>query len=176
MKLFTCWSFDKSNDGKDYDSVSCSFQYPTDLAKIPKSVHDVREFAFADLHQIGTSGSRSESTLSETYSFMIGREFHGICVVVTVAFIAGHGYEINSCKVRCFVIVSRHPFHHFFQCILHQVRGMTFLCEDRDQSIRDLLTKLSEQKTSDSLRTPSTHLKIPDFVKRDLRNYRDLFL
>ena len=50
---------------------------------------------------------------------------------------------------------------------------MTFLCEDRDQSIRDLLTKLSEQKTSDSLRTPSTHLKIPDFVKRDSRNYRD---
>ena len=124
FEAFYLLELDKSNDGKDYDSVSCSFQYPTDLAKIPKSVHDVREFAFADLHQIGTSKSLSESTLSETYSFMIGREFHGICLrSCDGSLYSGHGYEINSCKVRCFVIVSRHPFHHFFQCILHQVRA-----------------------------------------------------
>ena len=173
-----CLKASSSLQGKD-TSVTQVWQYPLNQEAIAKPVRDVREFAFADLEQLRLEAHPDESQ-SETFSFVVGREFHGICLRAVNRGECGF-YGIGRRMQQCLVIVSRYPFHEFFHGILHQLRGMSLLSRHisgdgrAPESIRMMLEEMYELGRSTirvngtALKLNSVRLKFPEYVDRGLR-------
>ena len=107
-----------------FSTARALWKFPEDIERIPKPLQDVHEFCFPDLDSIGVE--IPEASRTETYSFIVGREHHGICLRGLILN-PNSRYDVGRRCKQCLVIVTKHPYFQFFEVVLHQIRGMALL-------------------------------------------------
>jgi hypothetical protein len=166
-----------------FSAIREVWRFPLDISAVEKSLHDVREFCFPDLERLLLMES-PESSHSESYCFSVGKDFHGICLRALPESDTGQRYDVSRRPKHCYVIVTKFPYFEYFQAVLHQVRGMTFLSKHHQKTgnkkssggrqngipniVRDFLSDLLTVKSMNS-----NH--VPDYVCRGLANGSDKF-